>query len=109
MKEGQLQTAMLAQLESALDLAEQLKEPVAAYLIERAIERCGATCSQARRRRNAPDSTNEPVLSLVDNSTASDFDSWPTESSNHNTIPAQHPAPSNRYSVRLSQAVVIAS
>lgn len=38
MDSGQQRLAMLAQLEGALDLAERLKEPTLAYLIERALD-----------------------------------------------------------------------
>lgn len=38
MDSGRQRLAMLAQLEGALDLAERLKEPTLAYLIERALD-----------------------------------------------------------------------
>jgi hypothetical protein len=43
MDTAQQRLAMIAQLEGALKLAERLNEPVAAYLIERALDEAKST------------------------------------------------------------------
>jgi hypothetical protein len=44
MDKAQQRLAMIAQLEGALKLAECLNEPIAAYLIERALDEARSKC-----------------------------------------------------------------